>query len=293
MRAKVADKYGSNGGEMTILVTGATGNVGWEVVRQLVAAGVKVRAMTRNPATANFPDSVEVVQGDLTQAEGWPAILEGVEKAFLFPVAGAFVDMAKAAGVKRIVVLSSAALDYEAEDMSGYSHAPERAIERAVEVSGLEWTHVRPGEFMSNALEWVGTIRAESVVRAPFGDSPGVPIHEADIAVVAVKALLEDGHNGAIYSVTGSEFSTLRERVQTISRAIGRDIRFEELTPQQARENWRANGYPDEVIDWLLNETDQVVDYDLPSIFPTFERVMGRPARTFAEWAVDHAADFR
>jgi uncharacterized protein YbjT (DUF2867 family) len=275
---------------VTILVTGATGNVGRQVVKQLVESGAQVRAMTRNPATANLPDGVEVVQGDLTQPETIPSALAGVERAFLFPIPGAFVDLAKAAGVQRIVTLTSAGMDDSLEYDPHYLN--EQAVERAVEVSGLEWTHIRPGEFMANTLEWAAAIHTEGVVRAPFGKTPGVPIHEADIAAVAVAALLEDGHHAMKYSLTGPEVITTAGKVAAIGAALGREVRFVELTPEEARVHWRASGYPDDVIDWLLGVDSDWGDY-VPAVLPTVKKITGRPARTFYQWAVDHVQDFR
>lgn len=283
---------------MTILVTGATGTVGRQVVRQLLLAGVLVRAMTRNPATANLPDGVEVVQGDLALPETLSAALEGVDHVFHFPVPGALVDLAKQQGVKRIVTLTSYGIDDKSEGADvETNYANELAVERAVEASGLEWTYVRPGEFMANALDWAKSVRTENVVRTPFPDIRGIPIHEADIAAVAVKALLEDGHHGAIYRLTGPEVTTPAERVRIISAAISREIRLEHLTPAQARIYWRESGWVEEMIDWMLGGLDGdeliVYDYPAPAILPTVEQVTGRPARTFAQWALDHADDFR
>lgn len=138
---------------MTILVTGATGNVGRHVVDGLIRAGESVRAMTRAPETAGFPDGVEVVRGDLARRESLKAALEGVDRVHLFPVpdtAEAFVQLAGAAGVQRIVVMSSVSAEYAEGDLSGDHH---RAVERVVEASGIAWTHVRPGEFMTNLLD--------------------------------------------------------------------------------------------------------------------------------------------
>jgi uncharacterized protein YbjT (DUF2867 family) len=268
---------------MKVLVTGATGNVGRNVVAQLAQAGISVRAMSRNPK--DFPDGVEGVRGDL--AEPSTVAFHGVDAVFLFPyeaTAAELVERARAAGVGRIVVLSSGAFD------DGF-HGAEFATEQAVAASDLEWTAVRPGEFMANTLEWADDIRSSGLVRAPWGDAPSLMVHEADIAAVAVTALLADGHNGAKYTVTGPEWITPREQVAAIGAAIGRDLRFAELTPEQAREHWLSRGWPLEVVDWLLGETDAT--YDMPVLQHTVEEVTGRPARPYAQWARDHAADFR
>jgi uncharacterized protein YbjT (DUF2867 family) len=168
-----------------------------------------------------------------------------------------------------------------------------RCVEEAVEASGVEWTHVRPGAFMANTLwQWAPDIRSENVVRAPYGDAAVAPIHEADIAAVATTALVEDGHAGARYPVTGPESITQMEQVRAIGAAIGRDIAFEELTPERARELWAARHMPGAVIDSLLGFLAGAVGRPA-TVLPTVQQVTGRPARTFVEWATQRAADFR
>jgi uncharacterized protein YbjT (DUF2867 family) len=269
---------------MKVLVTGASGQVGRNVVTQLLKAGVEVRAMSRSPR--DFPAGVEGIRGDLTEPS--TVAFDGVDSVYLFPVeptAPELVERARAAGVRRIVVLSSLAVD------DGF-HGAERATEQAVADSGLEWTVVRPGEFMANTLQWAGDIRSSGVVRAPWGDQPSLMIHEADIAAVAVTALLEDGHAGAKYALTGPEWITPREQANAIGAAIGREIRFDELTREQARANWLSRGWPAEVVDWLLNDSAEAA-HVVPVLRHTVREVTGRPARTYAQWARDHVADFR
>ncbi len=268
-----------------ILVTGATGHVGRNVVSRLHAAGVPVRALTRNPEHADFPEAVEVVRGDLTQPESLPAALDGVDRAYLFPVSGeatqGFLDIAAKCELRRVVVLSSLATTWP-DSAIGAHHL---AVESAVESSGREWTHVRPGAFAVNSLRlWRDSIRAEGVVRAPYGDAALSPIHEDDIAAVAVTALLEDGHAGARYSLTGPESLTQREQVAAIASVLGKEIRFEEVTPEQAEER----GIPALRRDALAGSVGRPAE-----VLPTVEEVTGRPARTFARWVADHTADFK
>ncbi|MBX6766344.1 MAG: NAD(P)H-binding protein, partial [Actinomadura rubrobrunea] len=188
---------------MTILVTGATGHVGRLVVERLVAAGADVRALTRDPSRARFPQDVDIVQGDLTVPASLAGAFDGVDRMYLFPVAATareVVAMAEDAGVRRIVTLSSGAVE------GGYDTDFHLPVEQAVEASGLEWTHVRPGEFMLNKLWlWGPSIRDEGVVRTPFPDVTWCPIHERDIADVAAEALLKDGHAGRAYMLNGPE----------------------------------------------------------------------------------------
>jgi uncharacterized protein YbjT (DUF2867 family) len=280
---------------LPILVTGATGNVGRNVVDQLVAAGEEVRAVTRNPAAATFPDGVEVVEADLARPETLLPALEGVERMYLFPLAyltpviqsfsdvvptTEVVELAKKVGVRRLVMLGSSDPDFE-------------GLERAVEQSVPEWTILRPGEFAVNKLDyWAPSIRAEGVVRSAYPDARGTPIHEADIADVAIAALLEDGHAGARYELTGPQALTLREQVEAIAAGAGREIRFEELTHEQARAELIAQGMLPEVVDELILWYPEGYESFMPPVHPA-DRITGRPARTLTQWAADHAASFR
>jgi uncharacterized protein YbjT (DUF2867 family) len=277
---------------MTVLVSGATGNVGRRVVDRLLAAGAPVRALTRQPETAGLPAGVEVVGGGLTEPDALAKALAGVDRVFLFPVpegVQTFVEQATAAGVRRVVLLSSKAVEFADSNPIGDRH---RMIEQAVEAGGFEWTHLRPGPFATNTLAWAASIRAEGVVREPYADARQTPIHEDDIAAVAVTALQEDGHAGAAYLLSGPEAITAGEQVRAIGAAIGREIRFEEETPEQARARWIGNGLPEGVADTLLSYRARVAENPEAPV-RTVEQVTGRPASTFAEWAVDHADDFR
>jgi uncharacterized protein YbjT (DUF2867 family) len=268
---------------MRVLVTGATGHVGRHVVRRLAEAGHDVRAMTRNPG-AEFPPGVEVVHGDL-----------------LFPeprTAPEVVARAKAAGVTRIVTLSSGAVT------GGLDTDFQLPVEQAVEASGLEYTHVRPGDFASNTARlWAPMIRADRVVRYAQPAAPSLAIHDDDIAAVAVAALTEDGHTGRWYDLTGPELLTRRDQVAAIGAALGEEVRFEEVTAAVAREILeRQGGWAAENAGFLLGFDEYSAggtssdDVDWAAVLvplPTVEEVLGRPARTYAEWARDNVAAFR
>lgn len=292
---------------MTILVTGATGNVGRQVVAQLVRAGQPVRAMTRRPQTGRLPDSADVVQGDFDRPDTWAAALDGVQSVYLFPFVYAapdhgFVDEAVKVGVTRFVVHSAAAAGFApgtgGDGALGRHLAEEReahrGLELVVEASGAEWTHVRPGLLAANALQWADQIRAGRVVRGPYASAGYPVVHEADVADVAVATLLTDDHVGAAYTVTGPVKVSQAEQVTAIGAAIGVQARFEEVDPAEARRQWLRDGVDEETANWMIALLADAVDGTgaLPPT-DTYLRVTGRPPRTFAQWATDHAADFR
>ncbi|MEU4801964.1 NAD(P)H-binding protein [Actinosynnema sp. NPDC023587] len=277
---------------MTILVTGASGNVGRRVVDQLVTAGAAFRALTRDPDKAGLPAGVEVVRGDLTRPAELP--LEGVTALFLLPVlesddsAGlAGQLLAHAPDVRRVAFLSSSAVTVRRPG----SYELHLSVEQVIESSGVEWTHLRPGEFMSNKLMWADSIKQDDVVRYAYPDALGSPIHEADIAEVAVRALLDGGHGGRAYALTGPELLTHRQQAAAIGEGLGRPIGFEAQTYGQARASLiRDVGLPWDIAEYVLGYAAQHNE-EPPEVSPEFEQVVGRRGRTLAQWARDHAAE--
>lgn len=283
---------------MPILVTGATGTVGRSLVHQLVDAGQEVRALTRSPGSAaaqRLPPRVEVVRGDFAEPETLVPALRGVQRMHLVAIDGygplttgpQILELARQAGVRRITHLGHNDPSRDDDDPLEADH---RTLQKAIENSGLEWTHLFPGEFMANTWEWAPSIKAEGVVRAPFAGWTSAMIHEADIAAMAMVALLEDGHAGRTYTPTGPEPVKRVDAVRMIGEALGRKIEFIELTPEQAREHWKDT-YPEDVIEWFL----EMGDYPEGNawVSPEVEDVTRRPGRTFAQWAADHVEDFR
>ncbi len=277
-----------------ILVTGATGNVGRNVVSDLLGLGREVRALTRDPDRADLPGGVEVVRGDLSAPETLPAALRGVEAVFLYAVPGsvsAVLQAAADAGVGKVVMLSSLAVDDDVDVQSNPIAAFHAAIEDEIEASALEWTFLRPGAFATNTFQWSGQLKAGDVVRIPFARAATSPIHEADIAAVGVEALTGQAHRGARLPLTGPESLTMAEQVRIVGEVIGRPLRVEELPPDVAREQMSRH-VPADIVDSLfaLMESSQG---QLALVTDTVARVTGRPARTFAQWAADHAAELR
>ncbi|GAA5192206.1 NAD(P)H-binding protein [Rugosimonospora acidiphila] len=265
-----------------ILVTGGTGNVGREVVRQLLDAGERVRVIARDPSRAALPEPAEVVPGDLTRPETLPAALEGTDRAFLFPVfAGleGFLDAARRVKLAHVVLLSSSAVSYPTANWIGDQH---RALEEAVAASGLPWTHVRPGGFMTNDLAWTRQIINEGVVRGVYGRSASAPVDPRDIAAVAVRALLDGGHAGRAYELTGPQSLTQLDRVRTIGEVIGRPVRFEEQPREQFAAQLRQR-MPEPAAEFMLDLLASM-EGATAEVLPTVEEVTGRPAYSYAEW---------
>jgi uncharacterized protein YbjT (DUF2867 family) len=280
-----------------VLVTGATGRVGRAVVAQLLAAGVPVRALTRRPDAAGLPAVVEVVAGDLTVPESLDAGLQGVDTVFLLWTAPpttvpAVVDRL-ASHARRVVFLSSPHRTphpfFQQPNPMAVLHAD---IERLIATAGLASTIIRPGMFASNArVWWAAQIRDGEVVRWPYGAAETAPIDERDIAAVAARALYEDGHAGGDYVLTGPESLTQAEQVSIIGAAIGRPIRFEELSPDEFRRA-TADGWPPPVVDMLLAAWGAAIGRPA-FVTSTVADLVGSPARTFRQWVVDHADAFR
>jgi uncharacterized protein YbjT (DUF2867 family) len=283
---------------MPILVTGATGSVGGSLVRQLVAAGHDVRAVTRDPsspAARALPKTVEVVRGDFDDPPSLRPAFAGVERLHLVSMEGSIAHgeeilaLARDAGVRRLTHLGHDDTSRADDDPLEAGH---RALHQVIEASGLEWTHLFPGEFMVNTWEWAESIRTEGVVRAPFPRWNSAMVHEADVAAVAMAALLDpsDRHAGRTYMPTGPAPIRRVDAVRAIGRAIGREITFIELSPDEARALWLPLYGPD-VTEWFL---EMGRDPELnATVLPDVEAVTGRPGRPFAQWAVEHADDFR
>jgi uncharacterized protein YbjT (DUF2867 family) len=283
-----------------ILITGATGNVGREVVNLLRASGEQVVAVTRQPATAALPDSAVVVEGDPTRPQTLASELRGVEAVFISPRAlgdatagAATVELLKLAaeqGVQRVVVLSAVTVEYGV----GYQHFADafKAVEDAARASGLQWTILRCSDFASNALAWAPQIRAAGVVRGVYGDAATLTIHERDIAAVSALALVDAAHAARTYVLTGPQSLTQREKARLIGEAIGREVPWVEVAPEQLRQALLAQGVPEDVPDRIIGYWADHVGRQEPSS-PTLERLLGRPALTFAEWAAEHSAAFR
>ncbi|GAA2202090.1 NAD(P)H-binding protein [Streptomyces bangladeshensis] len=277
-----------------ILVTGATGNVGGEVVEALARAGEPVRALVRRPVepSAWQADKVEQAVGDLNDPSSLAPALDDVRGVFLLPgyrdMPG-LLDRMRRAGVERVVLLSSLAT--VATDTRNVLSEYMIGSETAVRESGLAWTFLRPNAFMSNALRWLPQLRAGDVVRDSFGTVPVASVDPYDIAAVAVRALLDPGHDKRVHALSGPEPLLPAQRLAILGEALGRNLRFHALSDEEGRTEMAAAGVPEPYIraffrfygDGTLDESQ---------VYPTVEEVTGRPPRSFREWAAAHRAAF-
>ncbi|WP_007023814.1 SDR family oxidoreductase [Saccharomonospora iraqiensis] len=271
---------------MTVLVTGATGNVGRPLVEQLVSEGYRVRALSRRPAHADLPEEVEVVPGSLGDTASLTGLFTGVTAAHLIGFGDDYAPltngteimaMARDAGVRAVTVLKG---------------EPGRTpLDEAVEASGLAHTYLAPVEFMSNTLEWADSVREEGVVRDGFPEMRSAMVHDADVAAVAATVLTGAGHSGREYWITGPETLTAPEKVRVIGSVLRREIGFVELGREDMIARWRGEGFSDEDIDFFLWMRTDPPEAGY-TVLPTVEEVTGKPARTFAGWVRDNAAAF-
>ena len=280
-----------------ILVIGGTGTVGRQVVSRLAAASVQVRALVRNPSATRFPPQVEVVRGDLTLPETLDSCLDGIDTVFLVwtaPAAAVGPALERIVGHARRIVLLSAPIKtaHPLFQQPNPLRALFEQIEQQIEASGLQWTFLRPGMFAANALSWwAPQIRAGDVVRWPYLDAPTAPIDERDIAAVAVRALCEDGHAGAEYVLTGPQSLSQFEQVYTIASVIGRSLRIEEISPDEARRELLRIG-PLPAVNMLLQAWAAAMGQHA-HVTSTVAEITAVPAKSFLEWATDNAAQFQ
>lgn len=281
-----------------ILVTGATGNVGLELARALDARGVPFRVLVRSlERGAGLPASAERFVGDLGDPASLAPAFAGVDRLFLLTqgIDTAFtvhaLAAASAAKVRHVVHLSSAHVLLDPVPAMGQWHQAREALIRA---SGLPATFLRPGGFMSNAFDWVPTLREGGFVLDPLGPGRYAPIDPADIAEVAALALTGEGHEGQAYALTGDEVFTLAEQVAVFAEVMGRAVALREVSTAEEAVRFRfPNGAPPRLAAaiteaWGLMRADRIGFRT-----DTVERLLGRKPRTFAEWCRRHAQVFR
>jgi uncharacterized protein YbjT (DUF2867 family) len=276
---------------MTILVTGMHGNIGSRVAGRLVEAGHAVRGSSRNPAPP--PVGVEAVELDLTDPRNAATALSGVETVFLYPVRGpveGFLDAARKADVQHVVLLSSPAA-YEVGEHDRLIGLVHRAVEQAVQDSGLSHTVLYPSWLATNARrDWAEQIRTHGRVGIAYPDAQVNPIHIDDIAEVAADVLTCEAHRSRMLVLTGPESVPQRRLVDILADVRGAPIEVDELTRGQALER-RPPWMPAQVLGALLDVSAAAVDVPA-AVTNTVERVTGHPSRTFREWALSQRTEF-
>ncbi|KJY27381.1 NAD(P)H-binding protein [Streptomyces sp. NRRL S-495] len=276
----------------TTLVTGARGKVGQGVIARLHAAGHSVRAASARPADLTVPDGVERAELALDRPEAFGAALRGVQQVFLYPQpAGihAFAEAADAAGVEHVVLLSSSSvLGPDAENDPLASHS--LLVERALADSGLNCTFLRPDAFASNSLGWAYFIGRGLPIQLAHPDAHIAPIHPEDLADIAAEALTGTSLAGSAPTLTGPESLTFREQLAVLAEALGREIPVERITRTEAEEQM-GRRMPAPVVTSLLNLWEAATHGPAP-VHDTTLTLLGRPARTFHQWARENTAAF-
>jgi uncharacterized protein YbjT (DUF2867 family) len=279
-----------------IIVTGATGHVGSELVAQLAAAHRSVRAMTRRPKALSAPPGGEVVFGDCDNPASLDAAFDGAERAFLMSAQAVgsalrpthdlrLVRAAQRAGVRHIVKLST--YGGNGGDVLDVWH---HEAEAAVMNSGLDWTLLRPGRFMSNALHWAPMIRRGDTVHIPFARRPAAPIDPADIAAIAAAALTTDDHRNIAYQLSGPEVLTPAEELDILATTLRRPLRLVEPTIDEAKAGLLRAGMSEPVVEAILARVS--AGGDGAKVLPTVTQALGRPPAAFATWTRKHAGAF-
>ena len=278
-----------------ILVTGASGKVGGQALRRLAEKGLDVRAFVRDPAKIEALGlAVEAVQGDLDRPDTIPPAMAGVDKVFV--VAGGWdipgedanvIAAAEQAGVKHVVLLSS--LGVEAGVASGPFHAPG---EESLRATGMDWTILRPGFYMANALMWRDTVVGQGVVYEPTGTGRHALLHPADVGDVAAEVLAGHGHAGMTYELTGPEALSSADCAAALSEVLGREIGHVDVPEEAFRGGLAQAGVPAPVADNLARYYVMVKAGEFDMVTPTVAELLGRPARTFRDWAAENAGAF-
>jgi uncharacterized protein YbjT (DUF2867 family) len=275
----------------TILVTGATGNVGRPLVTQLVSAGVKVRAVTRHPDGAGLPAGVEVVTSSAAGLRGATAVF--LNSRAVGEELADVVRLARRAGVTRLVALSAINADDDfSRQPSRFRGDRNKEVEQLAVESGLEWVSLRPTVFVSNfAGMWAPQIQAGDVVSGPFATASTAVIVDRDISAVAAQALLTDELVGQKIPLTGPQALTNTEMVEIIGSVLGRPLQYQEVPAELVRQRFIGLGFPAEFANAYIAFLSATVDK--PALVThEVDKILGRPAESFASWVADHRALF-
>jgi uncharacterized protein YbjT (DUF2867 family) len=271
---------------MTIVVTGATGNVGRPLVMELVAAGAEVRAVSRRPDSAAFPAEVKVFDTAAAAIQGATALF--LNSRALGGEMASVVRQARRQGVTRLIALSAINADDDfSRQPSRYRGDRNKEADQLAVESGLEWVSLRPSVFVTNfAGMWSGQIRVGNVVNGPYATASSAPIVESDISSVAARALLTDDLLGQRIPLTGPEALTNAQMVDIIGSVLHRPLHYHEIPPELVRQRFIGLGFPAEFGDAYIAMLAATVDRPA-TVTPDIERILGRPAASFGEWVAD------
>lgn len=279
-----------------ILITGATGNIGRELIPLLLETGQPIRVLVRDERkVAHLDACVERSAGDLDKPETLASAVKGVEQLFLVTYETQqdinIIEAAKQAGVQHIVKLSTLEAT-EHKIQVGKWHYEREELIRAC---GRDWTFLRPGMFMSNSIEWwAESIKGQNSVFFPGGKKGKVaPVDPRDVARVAVTALTQPGHHGQAYELTGSELFTIGEMVQVISRVLGKPIQYVDIPPIAAKLFMLKTGMDKTLVNALMEMLKSLRRNEGAVVTDTVQRITGHPPRTFEEWCREHIKAFQ
>ena len=283
----------------TILITGATGSNGTELLKRFAAHQIPVRALTRNASHAQSIASptTEIVEGDFGDPESLRAPLQGIERAFLLSNSTQdaqqqqtdFVEIARQSGVSHLVKLSQ--LDAAADSPARFLryHA---AVEAAIENAGIAHTFLRPNLFMQSVLGFASLIKEKNIFPAPMGDGVISIVDIRDIMDIAFLALTQPGHEGKTYDITGPQAITHGEMAAQLSQAVGRTISYVDASPAEMRQSLLQAGFPEWQADGLLEEYAGWSQNSAARISDDVRAVTGHAPRSFADFARDYADAF-
>ena len=272
-----------------ILVTGGTGNIGRELLHELARRDADTRMLVRDPARAShLPDSIARAIGDLDDPASLGEPFRDVDQLFLLTpgigttYASNAVAAAKKSGVRHVVLLSSDNVLGDPMPAMGQWH---HEREEMVRGSGIPWTILRPTGFMSNALDWLPSLREDGYILDPMGPGRYAPIDPADIAAVAATVLTEDGHEGREYVITGPETLTVGEQVRTLERALGRRLDVREVaTADEAVRARFPNGAPPPLAAAITEGFALMRADTVGRRTDTARQLLGREPHDFADW---------
>ncbi|MGW2541238.1 NmrA family NAD(P)-binding protein [Kitasatospora sp. NPDC001574] len=278
-----------------ILVIGATAHFGRQTVEALAGAGRQVRALSRTPERAGLPEGVEVVGGDLARPETLGPALDGVTELFLVLPYGAdarpLLDQVRQAGVRQIVFLSSGAVVDGTDPQPDVIAAYHAKVEQEIRATGVDWTFLRLFFPAINSLAWAMQVQGGDTVRGPHAAAASSVVHERDVAEAAAAVLGAVEHHGRVHELTGPQSLTQTEQVEVLGRALGRELRFEEVADHVVRQQlgrFMDADFAGALLDLMAN----TVGGPAP-VGDTVEKLTGHPARPYAQWVADHLADFR